>query len=329
MSIFQEKRRWKEVMAELISVIVPVYKVEKFLARCLDSIISQTYENMEIILVDDGSPDSCGSICDEYAQRDARFRVLHKENGGLSDARNCGVEIASGAYIAFIDSDDYIAPNYVEYLYRLLVDNDADISCCCKTCTGSDSAEFGADSTMQSVQVLSGNETCQALLGHLYVTLVTAWAKLYKSEIVRKYPFPKGRKHEDEATTCKYFFEAKNVAVGNAELYAYYQNPTSIMHTLGQGVNRDFLWAYEHRALFFGEKNAPDLMQLAWRFLFYACVRKSKESNGCYDEYLKTFENGKTLSRQIQYELKLYRTSPKLFDCYRECRRLLGRLKRR
>ena len=125
-------------MAELISVIVPVYKVEKFLARCLDSIISQTYENMEIILVDDGSPDSCGSICDEYAQRDARFRVLHKENGGLSDARNCGVEIASGAYIAFIDSDDYIAPNYVEYLYRLLVDNDADISCCCKTCTGSD-----------------------------------------------------------------------------------------------------------------------------------------------------------------------------------------------
>ena len=315
-------------MAELISVIVPVYKVEKYLARCVDSIIAQTYENLEIILVDDGSPDNCGKLCDEYAQKDARIRVLHKENGGLSDARNYGTEISSGAYITFVDSDDYIAPNYVEYLYRLLVENDADISCCCNVRTGEDSVEFGVDDTMQRVQVLSGKESCRGLLGDLHVTLVTAWAKLYKSRLVRKYPFPKGRKHEDEATTCKYYYEAQKVAVGNAQLYAYYQNPEGIMNSLGKGMNRDFLWAYEHRALFFREEKAFDLEQLAWRFFFYACARKAKEENRCYDEYLKTFGDGKVLSRQIKYELKLYSISPELFEYYRGCRRTLGKIKK-
>ena len=106
---------------ELVSVIVPVYKVEPYLDRCVASILAQTYPNLEVILVDDGSPDNCPALCDAWAQRDARIRVIHKKNGGLSDARNVGLDAASGAYISFVDSDDYIAENFIETLYDLLL----------------------------------------------------------------------------------------------------------------------------------------------------------------------------------------------------------------
>lgn len=113
---------------ELVSVIVPVYKVEPYLDRCVASILAQTYPNLEVILVDDGSPDNCPALCDAWAQRDARIRVIHKKNGGLSDARNVGLDAASGAYISFVDSDDYIAENFIETLYDLLHEYHTDIS---------------------------------------------------------------------------------------------------------------------------------------------------------------------------------------------------------
>ena len=113
---------------ELVSVIVPVYKVEPYLDRCVASILAQTYPNLEVILVDDGSPDNCPALCDAWAQRDARIRVIHKKNGGQSDARNVGLDAASGAYISFVDSDDYIAENFIETLYDLLHEYHTDIS---------------------------------------------------------------------------------------------------------------------------------------------------------------------------------------------------------
>ena len=117
-------------MDSLVSVIVPVYKVEKYLSKCLDSIVNQTYKNLEIILVDDGSPDNSGKICDEYAQKDSRIKVIHKENGGLSSARNAGLDIATGEYIAFADSDDSVHLDFVEKLYRAIKEENADIACC-------------------------------------------------------------------------------------------------------------------------------------------------------------------------------------------------------
>ncbi len=117
-------------MKDLITVVVPVYKVEKYIDRCVTSIINQTYKNLQIILVDDGSPDNCGKICDEYAKKDNRIEVIHKENGGLSDARNAGINIAKGKYIAFVDSDDYVANDYIEYMYKILKKENAKISIC-------------------------------------------------------------------------------------------------------------------------------------------------------------------------------------------------------
>ena len=108
---------------DLISIVIPVYKVEKYLEKCVESVINQTYKNLEILLVNDGSPDNCPKICDEYAQKDNRIKVIHKENGGLSDARNAGIDVATGKYITFIDSDDYISNDYVEYMYNLLKQN--------------------------------------------------------------------------------------------------------------------------------------------------------------------------------------------------------------
>ena len=114
----------------LISVIVPVYNVKQYLRRCVDSILKQTYENIEIVLIDDGSTDESGAICDRYAQKDVRVKVIHKENGGLSDARNKGMQEARGEYFAFVDSDDYIAKDYIAYLFELIVENKAQISLC-------------------------------------------------------------------------------------------------------------------------------------------------------------------------------------------------------
>lgn len=125
-------------MQDLISVIVPVYKVEKYLKRCVDSILAQTYPCLEVILVDDGSPDGCPAICDEYAREDRRVRVIHKENGGLSDARNAGIDAAKGKFLGFVDSDDYVHPRFYELLLQALKEEGADIAGCdvkkvCKT----------------------------------------------------------------------------------------------------------------------------------------------------------------------------------------------------
>ena len=117
----------KKLEQPLISIIVPVYKVEKYLKRCVDSILTQTYQNMEVILVDDGSPDNCGAICDRYKETDNRVVVIHKKNGGLSDARNAAIPLAKGEYISFIDSDDWVSSYYVEHLYEAVAKCDADI----------------------------------------------------------------------------------------------------------------------------------------------------------------------------------------------------------
>lgn len=304
-------------MNELISVIIPVYKVEPYLQRCIHSVMTQTYHNLEIILVDDGSPDRCGDICDRFAQEDSRIQVYHKTNGGLSDARNYGVERSHGTYITFIDSDDFVATDYVQYLYRLLMQYDADISCCCMAKTTDNTVAYGTNTAIPREQLLTGKEACRELLGSLYQVLVTAWGKLYKSKIVKKFYFPVGRKHEDEATTCKYYYTAKKVVVGNQCLYAYYQNPNGIMHTIrSDSVNMDSIWAQKHRAEYFEKQNERGLAQAAWDKLFYYCLYDSIDNQGRCNHFLKDLTRRKKLSRRTQFELHLFNLSPWAFDKY-------------
>lgn len=266
---------------ELVSVVIPVYGVESFLNRCIDSVIGQSYKNIEIILIDDGSPDNCGTICDEYAKKDRRIKVIHKKNGGLSSARNCGIQIASGEYITFIDSDDYVSPIYIEYLYNLLATTESDISVCYPIVTSASDCSFNETiGTLSSIEY-SGRESCKQLFGELHMPLVTAWGKLYKTGIVKKYLFPNGKKHEDEATTAKYFYTARKVCIGNRCLYAYYQNENSIMHTINKQVNNDAIDAFKDRAEFFQDKD-KELAVFAWYQLYaYLVEDNAKNNNRC------------------------------------------------
>ena len=215
-----------------VSIIIPVYKVEAYLARCIDSVLRQTYHNLEIILVDDGSPDHCGEICDQYAEKDSRISVYHKSNGGLSDARNYGTARATGDYIAYIDSDDYVAENYIEYLVNLLEGHGADISVCGMVETECDEADFSKIDGTEDELVLSGKDACACFRGNKYYEFVRSCGKLFKKELVSKYPFPVGRKHEDAATTEKQFYDAKVVAIGKGCVYAYYQRENSLSRPL-------------------------------------------------------------------------------------------------
>lgn len=304
----------------LISIIIPIYKVEKYLRRCLDSVLCQTYKNLEIILVDDGSPDRCGKICDEYAQSDSRIKVYHKDNGGLSDARNYGVERAHGDYITFIDSDDYVAPNYIEYLYILIDKYKAEISVCCMIQTDSDTVDYPINELLPEEQILTGYEACERLLDDMYLTLVTACGKLYARQIAKSYIFPVGKNHEDEATTCKYYYSSKKVVIGNRCLYAYYKNNSSITNTQGEEFNFDAEWALEHRALFFEENEEKELAQLAWGRLFYFYVNDSDKHNRRSDKYIKDLGKKGELSDGIKLRVWVYNHSRCVFGiCSKLC----------
>ncbi len=315
----------------LVSIVIPVYKVEKYLERCVRSVVAQTYRNLEIILVDDGSPDNCGELCRRLAEQDPRISVYHKENGGLSDARNYGTRRSSGEYIAYIDSDDYVAPDYIEYLYDLIKSNEADASCCCMVRTENDTVDFHSNPQLPETQVLSGYETCEALLSDLdvmYMVLVTAWGKLYRSEIAKKHPFPFGKKHEDEATTCKFYHESSKVAVGNRCLYAYFQNPGGIMNSRGTDLNMDVLWALSHRAEYFAEKGETKLEQLSWDMMLSYLISDTVNNKGRCDRMLREFSAGKSLSQDAQRKLKLYNASPSLYKLYYRTKRSLSRVVR-
>ena len=219
-------------MQDLVSVIVPVYQVEKYLRHCVQSIIEQSYENLEIILVDDGSTDRSGMICDQLAHGDERIRVFHKSNGGLSDARNFGVKQSSGAYIAFIDSDDAITSNYISYLYDLVKRHNADIACCDYQKIY-DFSEQLPSLPVEHIEVYSGKEAC----AHLMDSKVSACIKLISRDLVIQFPFPLGRKHEDTFTTYKYFYKSLIVVSSNLPLYLYFMNESGI--TAGLGLKRD------------------------------------------------------------------------------------------
>ena len=210
----------------LISIIVPIYRVEAYLSRCIASILNQSYRNLEIILVAAGSPDSCPKICNEYAEKDARIRVVHKKNGGLSDARNAGIDIANGKYISFIDSDDYIHPEMISTLFDLLKSNDADISVCNFTPFTESVSPLNKAPT---IDTLSGKDAAKRLYQSQYATqTVVAWDKLYKRSLFDHLRFKVGKFNEDEFFSYRALYLANKVVFTSQELYFYFIRTTGI-----------------------------------------------------------------------------------------------------
>lgn len=232
----------------LISVIIPVYKVEPYLKKCVDSVIAQSYKNLEIILVDDCSPDSCPQICDEYEKKDRRVKVIHHaENRGLSCARNSGIEAASGEYIGFVDSDDFINHSMIEALYSALVKNCCDIAVCSvRDIFEKDIADPSEHTVSENKTVMSGTEAVKWFLSRKDVEAGIACNKLYKTALFKDIKFPPQKLHEDEYTTFKLYFKSEKVVFIDAPLYYYLQRSTSIMHTREKSnANEDAIGAVE------------------------------------------------------------------------------------
>ena len=257
-------------MEDLISVIVPVYNVQEYLKKCIDSIIKQTYKNIEIILVDDGSTDNSGKICDEYKKIDKRIKVIHKENKGLSDARNVGIDIATGKYVTFIDSDDFVSDIYIEYMYSIMKKTNSDIGIC--------KIKVIYDRNIKEQRKIDIEpkiyNKIQAFENLLYSEGidVAANAKIYPKYYFDDIKYPINEKYEDVAIIYKIFEKTTQIAYGNLECYYYYVRIGSISKSGFNKGELDYLKNTE-QMLTYLENNYKELKQAVTRFRLYSRFR--------------------------------------------------------
>lgn len=225
---------------DLITIIVPVYNVEKYLKQCINSIINQSYKNLEIILVDDGSKDNSGKICDEYAKQDNRIKVYHKENGGLSDARNYGMQFANGKYMTFIDSDDIVSKNMIEVLFNNLYKYDAQISeCDYFRFFDEDELPIEKDLYNKDVKISDAKKECEDLL-HIKKRCMVC-GRLFLTSLWDNIRFPKGKYFEDQSTYYKVLLKTDKIVETSLKLYFYRRNPLSIVSTMNINKAKDFI----------------------------------------------------------------------------------------
>lgn len=253
----------------LISVIVPVYNVGEYLNRCIESIVTQTYTKLEIILVDDGSSDDCPELCDLWAEKDARIKVIHKQNGGLSDARNKGMALATGEYISFIDSDDWIAPEFYERLYTAIKQDGSDMAAC-TVCMVWENCNPEKLLTVRENLLLNRNQAQLALLEETKLKQ-PVWYKLYKTDLVKDIPFEFGKYHEDVFWSYQAIGKAESVSVIDYIGYYYWQRKGSIMSDSYSPKRLDAIEAFEKRLLYI-KTNFPDLQSKALIALWESCI---------------------------------------------------------
>lgn len=247
-------------MQDLITLIIPVYMVESYLDRCISSIVRQTYENLEIILVDDGSKDSCPAICDRWARKDKRIRVIHRENGGLSAARNSGIETAQGEYLAFVDSDDFVSEEFIEALYQACKCTGSQIAQCRYEYVDGDVMTKDREEVTEPTEVFLGKEMIKGMSWRDGAYNVVAWNKLYHKSVFEGVRYPEGRIHEDEATTHKLFYQAEQVAFVYRYLYGYYTGGTSITRDKFSLKRLDWEWAVRNRLTFLKERQETEIL---------------------------------------------------------------------
>ncbi|EOS8043420.1 glycosyltransferase, partial [Enterococcus faecium] len=241
-----------------ISIIVPVYKVEPYLRKCVDSILAQTFTDFEVILVDDGSPDNSGKICDEYASKDSRVRVIHKKNGGLSSARNAGIDVARGKYLGFVDSDDYIEKDMYELLYDNIVKEQADLSIC-----GVYDLYANREPKILKTQymVLSKIEAMKMIL-EAKVVSVQAWNKLYKKEIFDTIRYPEGVITEDAAVILPVLDKTEKVVIDTQQKYYYFHRENSITSSRFGEKDLDTINVWKENEIWIKERH-PELSSVA------------------------------------------------------------------
>ena len=245
---------------KMVSIIVPVYKVEEYLPRCIESLINQTYKDIEIILVDDGSPDNCPKFCDEYAKKDGRIKVIHKQNEGVSKARNCAIHYASGEYLLFVDSDDWVDENYVNNLYLALTSTNSDMSAClfCKT-DGTKKRRFFD----KNVEIVEDKKFYYALTEENYAGY--AWNKMFKTSIIKENQIEFDLDialGEDSVFTAKYIAQSKKVAFIKQDLYYYFFRKGSVTHSAKMGLKHTTILKSREKVLTILENEKSDYYDL-------------------------------------------------------------------
>lgn len=277
-------------MKALISVIIPVYKVEAYLTACVESVLRQTYQNFELILVDDGSPDNCPQMCDAFAARDSRIRVIHKENGGLSSARNAGIDAAKGKYLAFLDSDDLWTPLFLERLYRAIQETGADFSVCLFRQFSETPAVLTPDES--KTELLTQQQAFECFFNERNVNMVVAWNKLYRRYLFDAVRYPVGQIHEDEAVIHEIIGGAKTVAWVEEAHYHYRQAPGSITTSKFSLKRLDAAKSKEQRIEWFESHGMHDLADrtrisylgnLMWLYRMMRMEVKTQEANQICD----------------------------------------------
>lgn len=316
----------------MISVVVPVYKAEPYLRRCVDSILAQTHQDLEIILVDDGSPDNCGAICDEYAEKDSRIRVIHQQNRGLSGARNAGLEQASGDYVAFLDSDDYVDPTMYEQLLRVLREQDADIAECgyrwIKPDVTYDRENTGKVDVYTNLESLEKLYFGDQLFGGISIVV---WNKLYRRQLLEGLQFAQGLNFEDVDFTPRALYKAKKIAKLNLNLHNFFFSPNSISRGSYSLKKLDAI-EVRRRVMDFYRQTG---LQRYYVFMessyfgtlydgYYNCYKRRREKpeyrqmakqlrseiNGQYENILKNpYQQGMVLRH------KIFRTAPGVWFC--------------
>lgn len=267
-----------------ISVIVPVYKVEQYLDRCVNSILRQSFRDFELILVDDGSPDRCGSLCDAWAEKDRRIHVIHQENGGLSAARNAGLDWvlanSNSSWVAFVDSDDWIHWDYLLQLYKAAAESRSRVSVCGFYRT---SGEDRTDAVSGKAMTMSADAYYCSGTVHGGVTAV-AWNKLYHRSLFRTLRYPVGKLHEDEFTTYQAVYEAGTVGVVEDELYAYFQNDAGIMRSAWNPRRLHVLEAFEQQLAYAEQNGLHNLWRKALKSYIYT-IHDTMELIGAMPEH--------------------------------------------
>lgn len=307
----------------LISVIVPVYKVEKYIHRCVDSVLNQTFTDFELILVDDGSPDNCGAICDEYALKDNRIHVIHKENGGLSDARNAGIDWAfersDSEWLTFIDSDDWVHPKYLEELFAAAKSFGNDISVCSFKYT------YGESVDPTDNEIIIERKEVESFFCELPINAIVAWGKLYKKVLFSHIRYPYGRLHEDEFVTYKVLFKTSEITFVNYPLYYYYQNHEGIINSKWSPKKLDLFDAHIEQYKFFQKNNyfyaercvaGLAFSRLRMYYDLLCCDKTNKRAVSRIRQYTRFFLKQKDLGLSFKKEKSYVIGYPKMIRVF-------------
>lgn len=310
-------------MKEKISIIVPIYNVEPYLRRCLTTVLEQSYKNWECILINDGSTDQSEVIAKEFVQKDNRFVLYSKKNGGLSSARNEGIKKATGKYVMFLDSDDALHTEILRYLYQAIKKDQSDVAVC-------NFIKFDEQipkvSSLGRHYILNNKQAVNQIIKERRRYMITAWGKLYKRELFESITYPVGYLHEDEFVTYKIFVNCKKISVLDMPLYFYFQRQGSIMGTY-QLERLRVLEAFKESILYL-KKNMPELYEAAYaNYMFNLAVadyrihelQDGKElQKKIRQEFLKKYKvyqslSNHALSKVKRYSLFLYRICPYMF----------------